>query len=229
MPWSVKKRLLTALMHASAWPLVGGLCLRLAGALRGPYKDRRVLAALTSRPYISPRAQIWCPRLTIGPHCFIDDGVTLYSHPDGGEIRLGRGVHLYRGTVVEVGAGGSVIIGDDTHIQASCNLKGFLGDLRIGARVQVAPHCGFSPYEHRFDDPGRPIREQGIASRGDIVIGDDAWLGLSVQVLDGVTIGEGAVIGAGAVVVHDVPPLAIAAGVPARVIRMRGSGRSGHE
>mgnify|MGYP005841576461 CR=1 FL=1 len=222
MRWALKRRLLTGLMHASTWPLVGRCCLRLAGAMRGPYKDRRMLAGLTENPYISPRAEIHCRRLTVGPHCFIDDGVTIYAHADGGEVCLGRGVHLYRGTIIEVGAGGSVIIGDDTHIQASCNLKGFLGSLRIGARVQIAPHCGFSPYEHRTDDPTRPIREQGIVTRGDIVIEDDVWLGLSVQVLDGVTIGRGAVVGAGAVVTGDVPALAIAVGVPARVIGWRG-------
>jgi hypothetical protein len=65
--------------------------MRLAGALRGPYKDKRVLAALTRNPYISPRADICCPHLTVGPHGFIDDQVTIYAHPDGGEVRLGRG------------------------------------------------------------------------------------------------------------------------------------------
>mgnify|MGYP005839456447 CR=1 FL=1 len=224
MFWRLKRQILTGLMAASAWPVVGRLCMRLAGAFRGPYKDKRVLASLTQNPYISPRAQIWCRRLTVGPQCFIDDGVTIYAHSDGGEVRLGRGVHLYRGTIIEIGIGGSVIIGDDTHIQASCNLKGFLGSLRIGSRVQIAPHCGFSPYEHRMDDPARPIREQGVVTRGDIVIEDDAWLGLSVQVLDGVTIGRGAVIGAGAVVTRDVPALAVAAGVPARVIGRRDGG-----
>jgi acetyltransferase-like isoleucine patch superfamily enzyme len=224
----VKRQLQIALMRASAWPVVGRGCMHLAGALRGPYKDKRILAHLTENPYISPHAQICCPRLTVGPQCFIDDGVTIYANPDGGEVRLGRGVHLYRGTIIEIGAGGSVTIGDDTHIQSSCNLKGFLGNLRIGARVQMAPHCGFSPYEHRTDDLTRPIREQGIVTRGDIVIEDDAWLGLSVQVLDGVTIGHGAVVGAGAVVTKDVPPESIAAGVPAKVIGRRG-GKAGHE
>ena len=227
MLWRLKRQLLTALMRASRWPVVGRRCLWLAGALRGPYKDKRILAGLTENPYISPRAQIWCPRLSVGPQCFIDEGVTIYAHHDGGEVRLGRGVHLYRGTLIEVGAGGSVTIGEDTHIQGSCHLKGFLGSLHIGARVQIAPHCGFSPYQHRVDDPERPIREQGIVSRGDIVVEDDAWLGLSVQVLDGVTIGRGAVIGAGAVVTHDVPPLAIAVGVPARVIGWRGAVKAG--
>lgn len=219
-----KRRVLVALMWASGWPGVGRLALLLAGWLAGPYKNRRILAYLTDRPYVSPRAQIHCPDLRLGPHCFIDDGVTIYAHPEGGPVVLGKGVHLYRGCIVEVGAGAGVYIGDDTHIQAGCNLKGFGGSLRIGANVQVAPGCTFSPYEHCFDDPDRPIREQGIRHEGDIVVEDDVWLGAGVRVLDGVRIGRGAIIGAGAVVTRSIPPNAIAAGVPARVLRYRGQG-----
>nr|MBC7244122.1 acyltransferase [Chloroflexota bacterium] len=118
--------------------------------------------------------------------------------------------------------GGSVMIGDNTHIQASCNIKGFLKSVIIGHNVQIAPHCAFSPYEHNFEDRYRPINAQGIRSAGDIVLEDDVWLGLGVKVLEGVRIGKGAVIGAGAVVTKDIPEYAIAVGVPARVIRWRG-------
>lgn len=220
--FKIKRAITTQLMRLSTIPVVGRCCTRLAGAFRGPYKDRRVLAHLTQKPYISPRAQIHCPRLTVGPQCFIDDYVTIYAHEDGGEVRLGEGVHLYRGTIIEIGRGGSVVIGDHTHVQSNCNIKGFLGSTLIGSHVQVAPHCGFSPYEHSFDDLGVDIREQDIISSGNIVVGDNVWLGLSVQVLDGVSIGDGAVIGAGAVVTKSLPPNCVAVGVPARVIRQRG-------
>ncbi|MFH1084664.1 MAG: acyltransferase, partial [Chloroflexota bacterium] len=175
----IKRALLVLLMRLSPLALVGRPCLRLAGALRGPYKDRRLLANLTRHPYVSPHADIHCPRLTIGPHCFIDDGVTIYAHPDGGLVRLGEGVHVYRGTVIEIGRGGSVVIGDHTHVQANCNIKGFLGSTIIGRHVQIAPHCGFSPYEHGFDDPAASIRDQAITSSGDIILEDNVWLGLS--------------------------------------------------
>jgi len=209
-------------MELSGTPGLGRLFVRLAEAIVGPYKDRRILAQVTVRSYISPRAQIKCPQLYMGRNCFIDDGVTIYAHSDGGEVRLGDRVHLYRGTIIEIGAAGSVIVGDDTHIQAFCNLKGFLGSVIIGRNVQVAPHCAFSPYEHNFEDRSVAIRFQGIRSAGDIVLEDDVWLGVGVKVLEGVRIGKGAVIGAGAVVTKDIPAYAIAVGVPARVIRTRG-------
>src|SRR4051794_20515094 len=58
-------------------------------------------------------------------------------------------------------------------------------------------------------------------SRGDTIVGHDVWLGYSALVLPGVTIGDGAVVAAAAVVAHDVPPYAVVAGNPARVVRLR--------
>ena len=52
-------------------------------------------------------------------------------------------------------------------------------------------------------------------------IGNDVWIGTGVMIMAGVNIGDGAVIGAGAIVTHDIPPYAIAVGVPARVIKYR--------
>jgi Acetyltransferase (isoleucine patch superfamily) len=58
-------------------------------------------------------------------------------------------------------------------------------------------------------------------SKGNIVVSDDVWIGYGATILSGVSIGQGAVIAAGAVVTSDVPPYAIAGGVPARVINYR--------
>ncbi|WP_187275075.1 CatB-related O-acetyltransferase [Methylobacterium sp. WL120] len=59
------------------------------------------------------------------------------------------------------------------------------------------------------------------ASRGDVSIGHDVWLGSGCMILSGVTVGHGAVVAARAVVAHDVPPYAVVAGNPARVVRTR--------
>ena len=58
-------------------------------------------------------------------------------------------------------------------------------------------------------------------SKGNIVVDDDVWIGYGATILSGVHISQGAVIAAGAVVTHDVPPYAIAGGVPAKVIKYR--------
>ena len=58
-------------------------------------------------------------------------------------------------------------------------------------------------------------------SKGPVEIGNDVWIGFNATILSGVRIGDGAVIAAGAVVAEDVPPYAIVAGNPARIVRMR--------
>lgn len=64
-------------------------------------------------------------------------------------------------------------------------------------------------------------RRQMSTKAGKIVIGNDVWIGYGAYISRGVTIGHGAVVAAHAVVTKDVPPYAIVAGVPARVIRYR--------
>lgn len=60
-----------------------------------------------------------------------------------------------------------------------------------------------------------------LPSRGDTVVGNDVWFGYQALIMPGVTIGDGAIVAAGSVVSRDVPPYAIVAGNPARVVRMR--------
>lgn len=63
--------------------------------------------------------------------------------------------------------------------------------------------------------PGYPY------TKGDVVIGNDVWIGRNALLLSGITVGDGAVIGAGSVVSRDVEPYSIAAGNPARHVRYR--------
>ena len=67
---------------------------------------------------------------------------------------------------------------------------------------------------------GKDIR-QAWENKGDIVIGNDVWIGYQAVILAGVTVGDGAIIGSRAVVTRDVPPYTIVGGVPAKPIRKR--------
>lgn len=189
-----------------------------------PYKGRLRLARYSPFGYVSIKAQIAHRSLRLGKQIFLGDGVVIceeqYGSDNAGNVVLGDRVQMYRDVFVETGAGGGVTIGDDTHIQPRCQFAGFHSEIRIGSRVDIAPNCAFYPYDHKIE-PGVPIRQQALSSKGPIVIGDDVWLGTGVIVLSGVTIGEGAVIGAGSVVTKDIPAGAVAVGSPAKIIKQR--------
>jgi virginiamycin A acetyltransferase len=77
----------------------------------------------------------------------------------------------------------------------------------------------FAAMRSLFPDAQAP--EDYHASRGDVVIGHDVWLGSGCMILSGVTVGHGAVVAARAVVTRDVPAYAVVAGNPARIVRHR--------
>jgi acetyltransferase-like isoleucine patch superfamily enzyme len=208
---------------------VAGLpyCRRLATGLAlwwaPPFFQRHGLADLNPRGFISPRATVCGSAVRLGANIFIDDRVLLYQEADGGAIELGDRVRVQEDTHVLTGAGGSVTIGADTHLHRGCQLSAYKAPIQIGRGVEIAARCALYPYDHGLD-AGQPVAVQPLTSKGAIVIGDEAWLGYGVIVLSGVRIGKGAVIGAGSVVTADVPDGAIAAGVPAKVMKMRSHG-----
>ncbi|MCI8481398.1 MAG: CatB-related O-acetyltransferase [Oscillibacter sp.] len=79
------------------------------------------------------------------------------------------------------------------------------------------------PFPIFFEEWGLPVEDIPRAwdNKGDIVIGNDVWIGYEAVILAGVTVGDGAVVGTRAVVTKDVPPYTIVGGVPAKPIRKR--------
>ena len=81
------------------------------------------------------------------------------------------------------------------------------------------------PFPIFFEEWGLPTDADSIAkawdNHGDIVVGNDVWIGYEAVVLAGVTIGDGAIVGSRAVVTKDVPPYTIVGGIPAKPIRKR--------
>ncbi|MBW4568081.1 MAG: GAF domain-containing protein [Tolypothrix carrinoi HA7290-LM1] len=156
----------------------------------------------------------------------ISDGVHIFKNVrldgrghENNKIYLGERVALERG--VEIGALDNtyIHIDENTYIAPYVCIAG-PGNVKIGKHCMIASHSGIYANNHNFADLTVLIREQGVTRKG-IIIEDNCWVGHGVTVLDGVTIGQGSVIGAGSVVSKDIPPFAVAVGVPAKVIRDR--------
>lgn len=207
-------------MHFAGLSGPGRFATLLAACFAPPYYGRCQLARMNPKGYISPTATINHDNLRLGEHVFVGDRVVIFQDKNGGLVEICEGVHLYGEIFIQTGSGGTVRIEKDAHIHPRCQLSAYKASINIGKGVQIAPNCAFYPYNHGFA-PYELIAKQPLQTKGSITIGDDAWLGFGVIVLDGVRIGAGAVVGAGSVVVHDIPDGAIAAGVPARVLKMR--------
>jgi len=195
---------------------------RLATLYAPPHKARDPLALLNPKGYVDPDATVYHSDLRLGNHVFIGDRVLIFEREKGGPVELGDRVCIYRDTIIETAYGGSVKLEAHSSIHPRCQLNAYIASIRIGKGTMIAPNCAFYPYDHGIL-PGKPIREQPLETKGDIIVGDEAWLAFGVIVLSGVKIGSGAVIGAGSVVTSDIPDGAIAVGAPARVVKMRSS------
>jgi acetyltransferase-like isoleucine patch superfamily enzyme len=159
-------------------------------------------------------------------------------------VELGGGVTIDRGVRYEFGfhegRRGRIAVGPASEIGLGCVFNCFGGEIEIGKNVFFGPyvvvygHGGVRIGDHTLismhtrilsSNHTIPSLEELIRSKGDMrlptQIGRDVWIGGGATILGGVSVGDGCVIGAGAVVAHDLPAGAVAAGVPAKVMRYR--------
>lgn len=108
--------------------------------------------------------------------------------------------------------GNRVKFGKNVFINHSAILSAS-GGIEFGDGVMIAPGVRIATINHDMNE------RHSIYTYGKVKIKKNAWIGMSVTICPGVTIGEYAVIGAGAVVTRDVPDYAVVGGVPAKVIR----------
>lgn len=151
-----------------------------------------------------------------GEDCVFEAGVLVF-HPEN--VYLGRNVYVGHQAILKGYYKNALRIGDETWIGQQCFFHA-AGGLTIGARVGIAPGVKILTSAHREEGRAVPILFSAV-DLAPVVIEDDSDVGVGAVVLPGVTIGRGAQIGAGAVVTKDVPPYAVAVGVPARVVRER--------
>ena len=111
------------------------------------------------------------------------------------------------------------MIGAKTVMGQECTISAFQ-HVSVGRECIIADRVMLIDFDHGVVEVERPIRVQGIYKR-DVHVGHNCWIGYGACVLRGVTVGDNSVIGTSSVVTKDLPPNSVAAGLPARVLRMR--------
>ena len=158
-------------------------------------------------------------KISIGDNVVIDDACCLDAKgTDNRGIEIGNGVFVGRNTILSC-KNGDIIIDDRANIGFNCEVFS-ASRVRVGKSVLMAAYTYLVGGDHLYDRIDIPVLEQGRTARG-IEVDDNVWLGTHVVVTDGSRVGRDAIVGAGAVVVGEIPECAIAAGIPAKVMRDR--------
>jgi acetyltransferase-like isoleucine patch superfamily enzyme len=159
----------------------------------------------------------WRGRLQTDGICFVCPRVK-FEIGKGARVVLGRWSWIGHGSKIRAHEG-EVIIGAKSVIGQECTVSAFQ-HVAIGRECIVADRVMLIDFDHGVVEVERPIREQGIYKR-DVNVGHNVWMGYGACVLRGVTIGNNSVIGTNSVVSKSIPPNAVAAGLPCRVLRYR--------
>jgi acetyltransferase-like isoleucine patch superfamily enzyme len=200
------------------------------GLRRSPL--RRLTRAVGARALVEAafqRPRVWKYRLLSS--CPNVDGTVNARQPvlfvGPGRIVLGEDVQFgwrrsplfYSGYchVEAAGADAVIEIGDHSEINNNVMLKSEGAGIRIGARGLIGPHVEI--FDSDFHDLHPRRRHGGTPRMAPVDIAENVFMGMSVKVLKGVTIGADSVIGAGSVVTSSIPAGVIAVGNPARVVR----------
>jgi len=160
-------------------------------------------------------------KIHIGSNVVIDDNCLLDAKGESNRgIRIGDGVFVGRNTILSC-KNGDIELADGANLGFNCEVFS-ASHVTIGRSVLMAAYSYVIGGDHDFSDPSKPVLAQTRTSAG-VTIGEGVWMGAGAKILDGVTIGDHAVVGAGAVVRENIPPRAIAVGIPARVVSTRTS------
>jgi acetyltransferase-like isoleucine patch superfamily enzyme len=164
--------------------------------------------------------------------CTVDGSARIYGSPilwrNRGSVAIGKRVELHSIRAMAMigqefpacffatAQGGSIVIDDDAIVVASALFA--QQEIRIGKRVMIAAGCRILDSNmHPVD--AVPHRFLSNTEASPVILEDDVWLCNEVTVCPGVRIGKGSVIGAKSVVTSSIPPMVMAAGIPAVVMR----------
>jgi len=153
---------------------------------------------------------------SLGDNVIIEPGARIFL---ARFISIEDNVYIGHDSIIKGYFDQLLTIGSGTWIGPQCFIYASAG-IEIGHNVGIGPKVVIVTSQHDIRDTSIPILHSPL-KHAPVVIGDDADIGCASIILPGVTIGKGAQIGAGSIVTRDVPAYAIAAGSPAKILRMR--------
>lgn len=148
-----------------------------------------------------------------GPRFFALGGVPRLR--GRGAIRIGTQVNMQCDIApvwLEAASGAHITIGDRAFLNAGVEVTAHLG-VTIGAHCRIGPHCALVDTNHH------PVHQDDPVRVAPITLGRNVWLGRSVIVLPGTTIGDHSVVAAGSVVSGTIPPGQVWRGNPATYVK----------
>jgi len=154
--------------------------------------------------------------MKIAENVIIEKNVLIF-HPES--ISIGINVYIGHNTILKGYYKNEMKIGDNTWIGQNCFFHS-AGGLYIGDSVGIGPYVKIITSAHKDNCLSNPVLYNEIKF-DQVIIEDGSDIGIGSIVISGTKIGEGAIIGAGSVVTKDIPPYAVAAGSPAKVLRYR--------
>lgn len=152
----------------------------------------------------------------LGEGVIFEPGVLTF-HPEN--IEIGHNVYIGHNTILKGYYKHKMVISEGTWIGQQCFFHSG-GGIVIGKNVGIGPGVKIITSFHQEEGIQKPILHSQLEF-APVTINDDCDIGVGTIILPGVTIGHGVQVGAGAVVSKNLPPYAVAAGIPARIIRMR--------
>ncbi len=161
-------------------------------------------------------------KIRLGNGVILDDGCVVDAKGDGNAgITMGDGCYVGRNSIVYC-KGGSITLEEGVNISANCILFSS-NSLTVGSGCMIGAYCYFlSGGEYDVDSDAPFAAQSGMKTAGPMVIGSNCWFGARVTVLDAAgNVGADCVFGAGAVVTRSVPERSVCVGVPARAVRKR--------
>lgn len=180
-------------------------CLKRGGVRCGPY------VWISGKPDVALAGESTCE---IGDGTFIPTTVQIRGN-DRGRIVIGKNCSI--DTLARLfAANDALLLLEDNVAIGPFNIINAFDDCIIKKNSMLGPYVNINCADHGME-LGEPMRFQK-GTYGPVVIEEDCWIGSHAVILKGVTVGTGAVVAAGSVVNKDVPPYAIVAGVPAKVV-----------